>query len=115
MFHSGFDTVAKNFDRLFHDRRTRPLDPSWIESYRQSRPKRVLPPVDFEPELPRPVPEPHAIQKEALEALVRTRAQGNAAGLVVLATGLGKTWLSAFDTVQFKANASSSSPTERRS
>ena len=30
--------------------------------------------------------------------LQATRAEGNRAGLVVLATGLGKTWLSAFDT-----------------
>ncbi len=34
---------------------------------------------------------------EALKALETTRAKGNSAGLVVLATGLGKTWLSAFD------------------
>ena len=32
-----------------------------------------------------------------LQALSETRRAGNAAGLVVLATGLGKTWLAAFD------------------
>lgn len=42
-------------------------------------------------------PEPHAIQRQALDALRKTRELGNEAGLVVLATGLGKTWLSAFD------------------
>ena len=42
-------------------------------------------------------PQPHAIQQQALAALRRTREQGNCTGLVVLATGLGKTWLSAFD------------------
>ena len=42
-------------------------------------------------------PQPHAIQRQALDALRHTREQGNGAGLVVLATGLGKTWLSAFD------------------
>jgi hypothetical protein len=46
------------------------------------------------PDEPVTIPVPHAIQQEALEALEATRAQGNAAGLVVLATGLGKTWLS---------------------
>jgi superfamily II DNA or RNA helicase len=40
---------------------------------------------------------PKAYQARALEALERTREEGNTAGLVVLATGLGKTWLSAFD------------------
>jgi superfamily II DNA or RNA helicase len=43
---------------------------------------------------------PHEIQEEALAALEVTRAEGNRAGLVVLATGLGKTWLSAFDTMR---------------
>ena len=33
-----------------------------------------------------------------MEALSQTRVLGNKAGLVVLATGLGKTWLAAFDT-----------------
>jgi superfamily II DNA or RNA helicase len=44
------------------------------------------------------LPAPHDVQIEALAALEATRAAGNQAGLVVLATGLGKTWLSAFDT-----------------
>ena len=35
--------------------------------------------------------------KSALKALENTRQEGFSAGLVVLATGLGKTWLSAFD------------------
>src|SRR5438128_6882100 len=43
------------------------------------------------------VPEPHEIQRQALATLNATRAAGNGAGLVVLATGLGKTWLAAFD------------------
>jgi superfamily II DNA or RNA helicase/diadenosine tetraphosphate (Ap4A) HIT family hydrolase len=103
VLHGGFDTVARNFDRLFRDERTLPLTASWIEGYRKRRPDRVGVPVDVSPEPARPVPEPHSIQLEALEALAETRAQGNAAGLVVLATGLGKTWLSAFDTVRFQA------------
>lgn len=49
---------------------------------------------------PPAIPEPHEVQREALEALQATRANGNTAGLVVLATGLGKTWLSAFDSNQ---------------
>ena len=40
---------------------------------------------------------PHEIQRQALEALQATRREGFSAGLVVLATGLGKTWLAAFD------------------
>src|ERR1700742_2752961 len=47
--------------------------------------------------LPPPIAIPHTIQQEALKALEDTRQDGFSAGLVVLATGLGKTWLSAFD------------------
>jgi superfamily II DNA or RNA helicase len=56
--------------------------------------------VEQEAEIPAEVPVPHSIQEEALEALKSSRLEGNRAGLVVLATGLGKTWLSAFDSVK---------------
>lgn len=42
-------------------------------------------------------PTPPAVQAEALEALAESRAEGFAGGPVVMATGLGKTWLAAFD------------------
>jgi superfamily II DNA or RNA helicase len=48
-------------------------------------------------EPPPPMMVPHSIQQQALKALEETRREGYSAGLVVLATGLGKTWLSAFD------------------
>ncbi|RMD82552.1 MAG: HIT domain-containing protein, partial [Candidatus Dadabacteria bacterium] len=41
--------------------------------------------------------QPTEVQRQALAALAQTRLEGNRAGLVVLATGLGKTWLAAFD------------------
>jgi superfamily II DNA or RNA helicase len=37
------------------------------------------------------------VQREALAALEQTRLEGFRRGLVVMATGLGKTWLAAFD------------------
>ena len=48
-----------------------------------------------EPAWDRPTPRP--IQVEALAAVEATRAAGFRSGLVVMATGLGKTWLAAFD------------------
>ncbi|MDP2308945.1 MAG: DEAD/DEAH box helicase family protein [Pseudomonadota bacterium] len=42
-------------------------------------------------------PVPHRVQDEALAALALTRKKGFRKGLVVLATGLGKTLLAAFD------------------
>ena len=38
-----------------------------------------------------------SVQREALDALSQTRMAGFKGGLVVMATGLGKTWLAAFD------------------
>ena len=100
--------MVKAFEELFQHPMTTPLSRAWIDDYRKSRPKVTVPiPVAVTPEKPPPPPEPHTVQKEALEALDQTRAEGNQAGLVVLATGFGKTWLAAFDTVRFGATAGS--------
>lgn len=73
------------------------LTPSWIDAYEDRRvaPRPVISGVPEEP--PETVPTPHEVQAEALTALRATRAKGYGAGLVVLATGLGKTFLAAFD------------------
>ena len=48
-----------------------------------------------------PTPQPNDPQTEALYALRRTRELGNGKALVVAATGVGKTFLAAFDSVGF--------------
>lgn len=99
------------FERLWNDRRSTPVDDLWVARYRDRfvEPVRAFTDVDVvdatarpfvaeaaaEPEADRPTPRP--IQIEALAALEATRAAGHRAGLVVMATGLGKTWLAAFD------------------
>lgn len=97
----GYRDVVEAFDELFHDERTVPLTEEWIEEYRRRRPNRVsagkAPEPPPPPDPPEPPPMPHGVQVEALLALEQTRKDGNEAGLVVLATGLGKTYLSAFD------------------
>jgi superfamily II DNA or RNA helicase/HKD family nuclease len=97
----GFAEVCEGFNALFTGPSTVALDHAWVDAYRGRRPTMAASSsgdrieIDGEPiEAP---PEPHDVQKEALAALERTRTQGARAGLVVLATGLGKTWLSAFD------------------
>ena len=95
---AGFGTVVAAFERLFRHPSTKPLDAAWVGQYAARRPTERTRTVELAPEQPPPPPEPHEVQREALVALERTRSQGNAAGLVVLATGLGKTWLAAFDT-----------------
>jgi superfamily II DNA or RNA helicase len=49
------------------------------------------------PSLSSPTVTPHAIQRDALKRLEAARERGCTRGLVVLPTGLGKTYLSAFD------------------
>ena len=92
----GFHEVRARFEELFHDPRTHELTDAWIESYEARRVPalRIITPGADEREA---IPLPSAIQAEALQALQTTRAQGYRRGLVVLATGLGKTWLAAFD------------------
>ncbi|MEQ1581442.1 MAG: DUF3427 domain-containing protein [Steroidobacteraceae bacterium] len=99
---AGLDEFREAFDRLFGAPNTVPLTPAWIEEYRSRRPAQRAPnQVEVVDDPPPVVPTPHRIQVEALSKLEETRAQGRHAGLVVLATGLGKTWLSAFDSVRF--------------
>ena len=47
---------------------------------------------------------PNSMQKRVLEKLKETRAKGNKKGLVISATGTGKTYLAAMDIKQFFAN-----------
>ena len=98
--------VQASFDALWQHPQTRTVDDAWIDAYQRRRraPSWAGAAVDsliaedapFEPARPRP-----GIQQEALLALEQTRAAGNRSGLVVLATGLGKTFLSAFDSLGF--------------
>lgn len=88
------------FDALFARPEVQPLTHEWIDAYAARR--RPAPQISGAPEEPEaPPPEPHAVQSQALEALDRSRALGHRAGLVVLATGLGKTFLAAFDSRPF--------------
>lgn len=101
---AGVLEVQRAFEDLFHHPATLPLTEEWVRGYRERRAPALVrgKAVHVEVETPEPPPEPHAIQIEAMEALAKTREEGNRAGLVVLATGLGKTWLAAFDSRPFE-------------
>ncbi len=98
----GFLEARNRFEVLFRDPRTVALTDAWIDAYEHRRvvPLRVVSPGSDEVEL---APDPTPIQVEALKALALTRDAGYQRGLVVLATGLGKTWLAAFDARQMGA------------
>lgn len=101
---SSFEAVKEAFNALMSDARLRRLTEEWVATYQARRTTKALPNlatslVEAEPEAP--LPEPHSVQVEALRALEQTRVNGHRAGMVVLATGLGKTWLAAFDSRSF--------------
>lgn len=92
--------LVAGFDRLWHDARSHPLTHGLLREYRSRwRPERPAPP-EVEPEPAARPPAPRPVQREALDALEQTRLAGHDSGLVVMATGLGKTWLAAFDTAR---------------
>lgn len=89
------DDLRQSFTNLWVDPRSIALTDELIADY-QPAPQHVPQVVEvIEPPLEPPTPRP--IQQEALQALTRTRAEGFRAGMVTMATGLGKTWLAAFD------------------
>jgi len=100
--------IRQQFNKLLTLEQVKALSYEWIERYQlryeQARKvvafKPVAPDAD-EPEPEPPTPRPH--QQAALEALASERQRGVQKGLVVLATGLGKTYLAAFDAAQVQA------------
>lgn len=82
------------FDALFDSPFARRVTPDVIADYRARRGARTwLAPDPDEA----PGPTPNAPQREALAALAALRADGESRALVVAATGVGKTYLAAFD------------------
>ena len=95
----GYLETRQRFEQLFSHPRAVVLSDAWIDEYQRRRVKPAQP-LEAGSNESDPPPEPSPIQQQALQALMDTRQQGYVRGLVVLATGLGKTWLAAFDAVQ---------------
>jgi superfamily II DNA or RNA helicase len=89
----GFAQLRAAFDALWP--LARGLDDAWITAYEAAR--SPAPDAEQPAEAYPAAPTPHAVQREALAALAQSRAAGHSRALVVLATGLGKTWLAALD------------------
>lgn len=88
---STFRDIRVRFEALFTAPQAAPLSKQIVDEYQRT----VRVPPAPEPAAPRP--QPHVVQQDVLRALVQTREHGHRRGLVVLATGLGKTYLAAFD------------------
>ena len=99
---AAWDRVAAAAEQLRSS--SRALDAAWLDAYRvrARRAERPLPIGEVEDEGGLP-PEPRDVQVEALAALRESRESGEQRALVVLATGLGKTFLAAFDVAAFAA------------
>lgn len=92
------DELKERFLVLWLDQRSHPLTDDLIATY-QPAPSYV-PEVVEVIDVPEEPPKPRPIQEEALRALAQSRSEGFRAGMVTMATGLGKTWLAAFDTAR---------------
>jgi superfamily II DNA or RNA helicase/HKD family nuclease len=98
-----FREITRAFEQLWSEAST--VDLRWISEYRR-RPRPLATVLEAPADEPiEPLPEPHAAQQEALATLSRIRLEGGARALVVLATGLGKTLLAAFDYAALRAAA----------
>lgn len=100
----GLLEARSRFNEIFNHSNAVTLNDEWIDNYEKNRQVNPLIfPRDSQENETEPVPTPTLIQQQALSELQSTRSIGFKRGLVVLATGLGKTWLAAFDAIQFKA------------
>lgn len=96
----SINELQQRFLVLWGDPRSHALTDELIAEYDPAPP--YIPQVIEVIEAPEALPEPRPIQQEALLALTATRADGFRAGMVTMATGLGKTWLAAFDAAQMR-------------
>jgi len=94
--------LSREFEQLWADPRATALTQEWLDTYHppSRHPTDVADRIEVHETLEEVVP--NAVQREALAALDAARKEGARAGLVVMATGLGKTYLAAFDTRAFQ-------------
>ncbi|QSX34807.1 DEAD/DEAH box helicase family protein [Shewanella avicenniae] len=99
-----FQHIRQQFKAIFNHPNAKPLTDAWISDYINRRQSVELNPVinslAGEAQLSYL---PNAAQIEALQALNISRKAGFLRGLVVMGTGMGKTFLAAFDAKQMNA------------
>lgn len=103
-----FQDIRDQFTAIFNHKDTVNLTHHWIDGYilrhqKQKFRSQMALANNFFDEETIETRAPNAIQELALSALHQKREQGYQRGLVVLATGAGKTWLAAFDAKQSNA------------
>ena len=109
-----YKQAMDKFQKAWEDERSHVLTEDLLERYEQHMGKKETKPVTL-PSFQisqvaesnvsysrHPDIEPNEMQKKALQALKQTRENGNRKGVVIAATGTGKTYLSAFDVFEVK-------------
>lgn len=102
------EEIRAQYHYLFTLPQVKPLTYDLIADYEiRYNAARVVTPIQSAASLPdekeHEIPEPREHQVTALAALNQAREEGVQKGLVVLATGMGKTYLAAFDAAQINA------------
>lgn len=92
--------LLSRYDELFGSEHSLPVTAEFVDQYRRERQPRSF--VEAESLISQlEPPRPRKAQREALEQLERLREEGEHKGLVIAATGIGKTYLAAFDSQKF--------------
>jgi superfamily II DNA or RNA helicase len=92
--------LRQRFTDLFESPLARPLTPEWIDAYQARRVPHFSGVLETDLTYTQRL-EPRPVQVVALQELDRLRADGERRALVIAATGLGKTYLAAFDSLPF--------------
>ena len=92
--------LREHFTDLFESPSAKPLTPEWIEAYQARRVPQFMGVLEADLQYAQPI-EPRPVQVVALQELDRLRTDGERRALVIAATGLGKTYLAAFDSLTF--------------
>lgn len=90
------DEARLNFETLWSRHDVQPLTFDLISSYRETF-KELKPNTFVEIKKSATIPQPNEAQIEALEQLAEIRRFGEKSSAVIVATGVGKTYLAAFD------------------
>jgi superfamily II DNA or RNA helicase len=100
---SGILEAQTAFEELWDSHRANAVSDQTVDEYAR---RRVAPTLRIAPgsdDAEEGAPTPRPVQTQALAELAMTRQAGYKSALVVMATGLGKTHLAAFDAAQFDA------------
>jgi superfamily II DNA or RNA helicase len=95
-----FPELRERFTDLFESPLAKPLTLEWIDAYQARRVPQLMGVLETAADYAQPI-QPRAVQVLALQELDRLRADGEHRALVIAATGLGKTYLAAFDSLTF--------------